>query len=61
MNTVKALALFDGLDFVTPDHVQEMAVMIIAHRLSVDPQARFSGRSAEAVVEEIVASLPVPA
>ena len=60
MNTVKALALFDGLDYVTPDHVQEMAVMVIAHRLSVDPQARFSGRTAETVVEEILAILPVP-
>ncbi|MEW5725156.1 MAG: MoxR family ATPase [Thermodesulfobacteriota bacterium] len=61
MRTVKALALFEGQDFVTPDHVQEIAVQIVAHRLSLDPQARFSGRTAEAVVAEILRAVPVPA
>ena len=31
MKTARALALFDGLDFVTPDHVQELATAVLAH------------------------------
>jgi MoxR-like ATPase len=34
---------------------------VIAHRLVLEPQARFSGRTAESVVEEILKRLPVPA
>ncbi|WP_446009846.1 AAA family ATPase [Candidatus Electrothrix sp.] len=61
MQTARALALFDGLDFVTPDHIQELAVPVIAHRLILDPQARFSGQTTQGIVEEIMESLPVPA
>jgi MoxR-like ATPase len=60
MKTAKALCLIDGADFVTPDHIQELAVAVIAHRLVLDPQARFSGRTARQVVEEIVNSTRVP-
>lgn len=61
MNASKALALFDGQEFVAPEQVQEIAVSVIAHRMVLDPQARFAGRTAEAVVEEILETVPVPA
>lgn len=61
MKTAQALALFDGNAFVTPEHIQEIAVPVIAHRMVTDPQARFSGRTAESVVEEILETIPVPA
>ena len=56
----QALAASDGLDFVTPDHVQEIAVEAIAHRLVLDPQRRFAGDTAQQVIEEILRSTPVP-
>ena len=61
MKAAQALALFDGLDFVTPEQVQELAVSVIAHRLVMEPQARFSGRTARGVVEEVVKKTKVPA
>jgi MoxR-like ATPase len=61
MKAAQALALFDGLEFVTPEHIQEMAVPVIAHRMVMEPQARFSGRTAAGVVVEILRKLPVPA
>ncbi len=61
MKVAQALALFDGYDFVTPDHIQEIAVPVLAHRLMMDPQARFSGKTAESVVADIVQALVVPA
>jgi len=60
MKVGQALALFDGLEFVTPDHVQELAVPVLAHRIIIDPQAHFSGRTAEVVVKETIESVPVP-
>ncbi len=56
----QALALFDGLDFVAPDQIQELAVAVIAHRLVMEPQARFSGLTARGVVEEVLKKLPAP-
>ncbi len=61
MKAAQALALFDGLGFVTPEQIQELAVPVIAHRLVMEPQARFSGLSARAVVDELVKKTPVPA
>ncbi len=61
MKVAQALALFDGQEFVAPEQVQELAVAVIAHRLLMEPQARFSGRTAETVVAEILSFVPVPA
>jgi len=61
VRAAQALALLDGGAFVVPEHVQELAVPVIAHRLVIDPQARFSGVTAPAIVEEIVKKVPVPA
>src|SRR5260221_2348898 len=61
MKAAQALALFDGLDFVTPEQIQELAAPVIAHRLVMEPQARFSGVTANGVVEEILKKTKVPA
>lgn len=61
MKTAQALALFDGSEFVTPEHLQEVAPSVIAHRLVVDPQAKFSGQTARAVVQDALRRIPVPA
>ena len=61
MKVAQAAALFDGSEFVTPEHVQQMAVPVIAHRMVMDPQARFSGVTARGVVEELLKKLKVPA
>ncbi|PCI37116.1 MAG: magnesium chelatase [Elusimicrobia bacterium] len=61
MHVSRALALLEGSSFVTPDHIRECAVPVVAHRLSLDPQARFSGLTSEAVVEEILSKTAAPA
>jgi len=61
MKGAQALALFDSSDFVTPEQIQELAVSVIAHRLVMEPQARFSGVTARSVVEGLVKKTPVPA
>ena len=60
-HTAKALALFGGEEFVRPEHVQELAVATLAHRMVLDPQARFAGISAAALVGGILREVKVPA
>ena len=60
MGVARALALFDGQAFVSPEPIQEVAEVVLAHRLGIDPQARFAGRSAASVVTEIMETTPVP-
>ena len=61
MKTSQALALFEKHEFVTPEHIQRMSVPVIAHRLVMEPQARFSGQTARGVVEEVLKKIRVPA
>ena len=60
MKAAKALALFEGLDYVTPDHIKQICIPAISHRISIDPQAQFSGIIAESIVSDILANIPVP-
>ena len=60
MKTAQALALFDGLEFITPDHIQEIALPVISHRLKLDSKAYFSGKTAEDTVNNILHSIPAP-
>ncbi len=57
----KALALFDGEEYVRPEHLHELAVPVLAHRMVLDPQAKFAGATAAALVGDILREVPVPA
>ncbi len=61
MKAAQAMALIEGRDYVTPDHMQELAVSTVAHRLVMDAQAKYSGVTAVAAVETILKTVPAPA
>jgi len=61
MKAAQALALSEGREFVIPEDVREMAVPVIAHRVVIEPQARFAGVTTAGLVEEILAKVPMPA
>jgi MoxR-like ATPase len=60
MKMSQALALLEGTEFVTPELIQRVAVEVIAHRLVLEPEARFSGADARRIVLDIVARTAVP-
>ncbi|MFP6865700.1 MAG: MoxR family ATPase [Roseibacillus sp.] len=60
MRLSQALSLFEGRDFVVPETIQGLAVDVIAHRLVVEPEAKYSGRTGRQIVEEILQEVPVP-
>lgn len=60
MKVAQAGALFEGRDFVTPDDVLEMVEPTLCHRLSIEPQAKFTGVTPASVVREIIRQTPAP-
>jgi MoxR-like ATPase len=61
MKAAQALALFDGQEFVSPEHIREVATPVIAHRLVLEPQAKFSGLTSRQVVDDVLRHVPIPA
>jgi len=53
-------AAIDGRDFVTPDDVKDVAQMVLAHRLIVQPHAEIEGVAAGEVLDAVLRSVPVP-
>jgi MoxR-like ATPase len=56
----RALAAIHGRDYVLPDDVKFLAPYILTHRAILNSQSRLRGRDAEAVLEEVLESVPVP-
>jgi len=56
----QALAAIRRSDFVTPDHVKDLAVPVLAHRIMVKPQSRVQGVNGPRVVGEVVQKVEVP-
>jgi MoxR-like ATPase len=60
LRTGRAAAALDGRDFVLPDDLQALAVPVLAHRLLLSAEAQVARRTTQAVVADVVASVPVP-
>ncbi len=56
----KVYAASQGRHFVVPDDIKTLAMPVWTHRLVLDPEAEFSGVSAETVIERAVASVDAP-
>jgi MoxR-like ATPase len=58
--TAQALAAIRDRTFVIPDDVKYLAPFVLTHRLIISPQTRLRGRTPEAVLAEIIDTVPVP-
>lgn len=56
----QALAAIRGRNYVIPDDVKHLAVPALAHRIIAKSEIRLRGKSAEDIVKDIVATVPVP-
>ena len=61
MKISQAISLFEGREFVVPEAIQSVAEDVIAHRLILAPESKYSGMDARQVVRDLVAKVPVPA
>jgi MoxR-like ATPase len=60
MTAAKAMAAFDGRDYVTPDDVKATAAPVLRHRVLLKPEAELDGLTSDDVVARILANVPVP-
>ena len=60
LRVAKARALADGREYLSPDDVKAVAVPVLAHRLIVAPEARSTGLTDAAIVEDALEKTPVP-
>ncbi|MFZ2964891.1 MAG: MoxR family ATPase [Rhodoglobus sp.] len=60
LNASKAWAWLGGVDGVTPDHVQAMALPVLRHRIQLRPEAELEGISADAILRSIIQQVQVP-
>ncbi len=56
----RALAAVKGRDFVLPDDIKEIVPPVFSHRLIVKPEARLKGKTAAAILQEILLQTNVP-
>ena len=60
VRAARAAAALDSREFVLPDDIQELAVPVLAHRVLPAAEAHLGGRSAQDIIGNLVASVPIP-
>ncbi|MCF2534054.1 AAA family ATPase [Yinghuangia soli] len=58
--TARAWAWLSGRDYMTPDDVKALAKPTLRHRVQLRPEAELEGVTADAVVDAVLAAVPVP-
>jgi MoxR-like ATPase len=60
LRAARACAAAAGRPFVTPEDVKEMAPVVLAHRVILQPDAELQGRTGGELIMRAVQSVPVP-
>jgi MoxR-like ATPase len=58
--TSRAWAWLSGRDYMTPDDVKALARPTLRHRIALRPEAELEGVTPDAVLETVLATVPVP-
>ncbi len=58
--TAQAYAALQGRDFVIPDDVKKLVIPSLAHRVIVRPESSLRGRTAQAIIEDLLEKIEVP-
>jgi MoxR-like ATPase len=59
LKAARAQALLQGRGFMTHADVQEVCLPVLSHRLILRPEAELDGRRIEAVIQQVIRSVPV--
>ena len=60
LHAAQAFAAIRRSNFVIPDHVKDLAIPVLAHRVLVKPHSRVQGVDGARVVEEVLRKVEVP-
>jgi MoxR-like ATPase len=56
----RAVALFDGRNYTTPDDIKRVALPALRHRVALAPDAMLEGRTVNEVLNAVIAATPAP-
>ncbi len=59
LKAAQALAAIRGRDYVTPDDIKILVPLTLAHRLILKPEAELRGRTAAAILEDVLEKTPL--
>ena len=59
MKAARAHALLGGRPYLTHEDIQAIALPVLGHRLILQPEAEMEGQTIEAIVRELIRSVPV--
>jgi MoxR-like ATPase len=59
-HTAQARAALHGRDYIIPDDIKTLAEAALAHRIIIGPAARIKDVTARSVIQDILATVPVP-
>jgi MoxR-like ATPase len=60
LRAAKARAALEGLEYVTPDHIKEVFLPALRHRVVLDPAEELEGVRTDAVLAQILDTVEVP-
>jgi MoxR-like ATPase len=60
MRAAQGLAMIQGAPFVSPDHVKQLAVPVLAHRIVVKSRSRVQGMDGARIVDAALHDVDVP-
>jgi MoxR-like ATPase len=60
VRAARAIALLGARSFVVPDDVKQAARPVLRHRILLSPEAELEARTADAMVEAVLADVPAP-
>lgn len=60
LKSAKAMAAFDGRNFVSPDDIRKVSVAVLNHRIILSPEREMEGIQVEQIIAEIVKKIEVP-
>ena len=60
LRAARSLAASDGRDYVIPDDVKALVVPVMSHRILIAADAAMTGRTSQAILEELLQQVPVP-
>lgn len=56
----EAYAAMQGREYVIPDDIKQLAPSVLVHRILTTTRARLRGGASEAIIQEIISTIPVP-
>lgn len=60
LKSAKAMAAFEGRNFVSPDDIRKVSEPVLNHRIILSPEREMEGVQVEQVIAEIVKKIEVP-